>query len=110
VPPWIYRRRERALPGAAVPSRDYARETAADCLAAVRASRQRRRSEAAAPAPMPTRERGCDIKGNVNSKGARIYHVPGGEHYAETRIDAARGERWFCSEAEAQAAGWRAAR
>jgi hypothetical protein len=50
---------------------------------------------------------GCDIKGNINSKGERIYHVPGGRAYASTLIDATRGERWFCSEAEAQAAGWR---
>jgi len=52
---------------------------------------------------------GCDIKGNINSKGERIYHVPGGQSYASTLIDPARGERWFCSEAEAQAAGWRRA-
>jgi Staphylococcal nuclease homologue len=51
----------------------------------------------------------CDIKGNINSKGERIYHVPGGRSYAITLIDPARGERWFCSEAEAQAAGWRRA-
>lgn len=51
----------------------------------------------------------CRIKGNVSASG-RIYHLPGSRHYAETRIDAGRGERWFCSEAEARAAGWRAAR
>lgn len=49
----------------------------------------------------------CDIKGNVSSSGERIYHVPGGEHYSRTKIRPSRGERWFCSEAEAQAAGWR---
>jgi len=53
---------------------------------------------------------GCDIKGNINSKGERIYHVPGGRSYGNTVIDPARGERWFCSEAEAQAAGWRPAK
>ena len=52
---------------------------------------------------------GCDIKGNINSKGERIYHMPGGRSYASTVIDPTRGERWFCSEAEAQAAGWRRA-
>lgn len=52
---------------------------------------------------------GCPIKGNISSNG-RIYHVPGQAHYAKTRISEARGERWFCSEAEAQAAGWRRAR
>jgi endonuclease YncB( thermonuclease family) len=53
---------------------------------------------------------GCDIKGNINSKGERIYHVPGGRSYANTVIDTTRGERWFCSEAEAQAAAWRPAK
>lgn len=52
---------------------------------------------------------GCAIKGNV-SKSGRIYHVPGQADYAKTRIDASKGERWFCSAAEAEAAGWRAAK
>lgn len=50
---------------------------------------------------------GCDIKGNINSKGARIYHVPGTSSYGATRINEAKGERWFCSEPEARSAGWR---
>jgi endonuclease YncB( thermonuclease family) len=50
----------------------------------------------------------CQIKGNISSKGERIYHVPGSRGYGPTRIDTSKGERWFCSEAEAQAAGWRA--
>lgn len=52
---------------------------------------------------------GCVIKGNISGNG-RIYHMPGQEHYDRTRIDTSRGERWFCTEAEAQAAGWRRAR
>jgi hypothetical protein len=53
----------------------------------------------------------CAIKGNVGfDTGEKIYHVPGQEYYDATVIDAAYGERWFCSEAEAQAAGWRRAR
>jgi endonuclease YncB( thermonuclease family) len=52
---------------------------------------------------------GCDIKGNISGNG-RIYHVPGQEHYDRTRIDTGQGERWFCSEAQAKAAGWRPAR
>jgi hypothetical protein len=50
---------------------------------------------------------GCLIKGNINGKGERIYHPPGCRYYAATMIDPKRGERWFCSEAEAVAAGWR---
>ena len=59
------------------------------------------------PSSSEPHQSGCDIKGNINSKGERIYHVPGGRSYANTLIDPVRGERWFCSEAEAQAAGWR---
>lgn len=50
---------------------------------------------------------GCPIKGNISRNG-RIYHAPWSRHYARTRIDTSKGERWFCSEDEAQAAGWRA--
>ena len=49
----------------------------------------------------------CDIKGNISRSGKRIYHVPGGSYYTRTRIDTSRGERWFCSEQAARAAGWR---
>ncbi|QIG50569.1 thermonuclease family protein [Nordella sp. HKS 07] len=51
---------------------------------------------------------GCPIKGNINDKGERIYHAPWSKSYAKTRIDTSKGERWFCTEAEAKAAGWRA--
>lgn len=60
-------------------------------------------------APAPSKSASCRIKGNISEHG-RIYHVPGGKYYARTRIDEARGERWFCSEAEARAAGWRRSR
>lgn len=52
----------------------------------------------------------CNIKGNVSTQGERIYHVPGQKYYADTRISASHGERWFCSEEEARAAGWRRSR
>lgn len=50
----------------------------------------------------------CRIKGNISGSG-HIYHVPGSEYYEQTRINTSKGERWFCSEAEARAAGWRRA-
>lgn len=59
-------------------------------------------AESAAP-------KGCAIKGNVSSKG-HIYHLPWSPWYDAVTIDTARGERWFCSESEALAAGWRPAR
>lgn len=53
---------------------------------------------------------GCQIKGNISRDGTRIYHAPGQQDYDKTRITESRGERWFCTEDEAQAAGWRRAR
>ena len=52
----------------------------------------------------------CRIKGNIGRDGARIYHVPGSQYYERTRISSSKGERWFCSEAEARSAGWRKSR
>ncbi len=66
--------------------------------------RSRRWTSAAQTAP-----EGCPIKGNI-SQGGRIYHTPWSPWYARTRINTSKGERWFCTEAEAVAAGWRAAR
>ena len=51
----------------------------------------------------------CRIKGNISDNG-RIYHMPGQRYYERTKISPSRGEQWFCSEAEAIAAGWRRAR
>lgn len=56
-----------------------------------------RDGERAASCPTP------DIKGNINSRGERIYHVPGSRHYDRTIA-----EVWFCTEEEAVAAGFRA--
>ena len=62
------------------------------------------------PTSVPVAGAGCVIKGKISySGGQRIYHVPGQHYYDQTVIDPAKGERWFCSEAEAQAAGWRRA-
>ncbi len=53
---------------------------------------------------------GCRIKGNISRNGTRIFHVPGGHYYERTRISPSKGERWFCSEAQARSAGWRRSR
>jgi hypothetical protein len=37
----------------------------------------------------------------------KIYHMPWSPWYAQIKIDPAKGRRWFCTEAEATAAGWR---
>jgi len=64
-----------------------------------------RRAENSKPAAS-----GCVIKGNINRKGVRIYHTPASAWYSRTKVTPAKGERWFCSEREAIAAGWRATR
>ena len=50
----------------------------------------------------------CVIKGNITRNG-HVYHMPWDRWYGKTRIETAKGERWFCSEGEAVAAGWRPA-
>jgi endonuclease YncB( thermonuclease family) len=57
--------------------------------------------------PASPRCDGCYIKGNINSEGERIYHTPESSSYRNTEIDEAKGERWFRTESEARAAGWR---
>lgn len=49
-----------------------------------------------------TKKAGCDIKGNINSEGERIYHMPDGAYYQVTKA-----EELFCTEQEAKEAGFR---
>ncbi|HYE82396.1 MAG TPA: ComEC/Rec2 family competence protein [Clostridia bacterium] len=42
------------------------------------------------------------IKGNINSKGEKIYHLPGGAYYDRTVP-----EKWFKTEQEARAGGFK---
>lgn len=66
--------------------------------------RAQKRADATQPPPNP----GCAIKGNISTRG-HLYHLPGMRSYDATRINSRKGERWFCSEAQAKAAGWRRA-
>ena len=52
----------------------------------------------------------CLIKGNISRTGERIYHLPGGRYYQQTKIKISNGERWFCSEEDARTRGWRRSR
>ena len=67
-----------------------------------------RRGERLSDAAIP-KTNDCTIKGNISSSG-KIYHTPSSPWYARTKINTEKGERWFCSEEEAEAAGWRAPR
>jgi len=54
---------------------------------------------------------GCHIKGNISfDSKEKIYHLPGMEFYLDTKINPEYGEKWFCTEEEATANGWRKAR
>ena len=107
--PWEWRRAKRDDTAGFT---DYSGETVANCVASMR---RQGRSVPAVPAPPATPQSGyqptgnCLIKGNI-SDSDRIYHVPGSAFYERTVIDESAGERWFCTEAEALSAGWRAPR
>jgi len=105
LPPWEYRADKR---NGGRTFTDYSDETAENCIAAMGQGPRAVRSPTLAPSVTP--KSGCPIKGNINSKGERIYHVPGRGSYAQTEINEGAGERWFCSEDEARQAGWRAPR
>jgi len=49
----------------------------------------------------------CPVKGNVNRKGQRIYHIPTGRYYHRTKIKTIEGDRCFDTEEKAQDAGFR---
>ncbi|MED0673795.1 sunset domain-containing protein [Aneurinibacillus aneurinilyticus] len=46
-----------------------------------------------------------NVKGNINNKGEKIYHVPGGQFYNKTKA-----EYCFKTTAEAKKAGFRASK
>jgi endonuclease YncB( thermonuclease family) len=49
----------------------------------------------------------CDVKGIVSDKGEKVYLVGSDPHYDTIEIELSRGERFFCSDDEAELAGWR---
>ena len=49
---------------------------------------------------------GCPIKGGVRARTPHLV-LPWSRDYESTRVSTGRGDRWFCSESEAQAAGWK---
>ena len=92
IAPWDYRHRNK--------------ETAILGSGSVPISAQAKLLAPASSEGAPSYE--CTIKGNVNRRGERIYHLPGQLNYAQTNTKGL-GERWFCTGAEAEAAGWRKA-
>lgn len=85
--PSLYRRQERKEPTLGTSSRGHRRVHTRDGIASVYRG-------------TATRTGGCNIKGNRGSHGG-IYHLPGMPYYDRTNP-----EEWFCTEAQAQAAGY----
>ncbi|XEC96959.1 thermonuclease family protein [Paenibacillus tarimensis] len=55
-----------------------------------------------ADAKVPSSCKEPQIKGNINSRGEKIYHLPGSRYYEQTKA-----EFMFCTEDEAEEAGYR---
>lgn len=49
----------------------------------------------------------CNIKGNIHARRkTKIYHLPECPNYKATKVETFRGENWFCSQEEAEKAGF----
>ena len=49
----------------------------------------------------------CLIKGNISTQGhGKTYFIPGCSNYSRVHIDPNKGEKYFCTEAEAKEAGF----
>lgn len=53
---------------------------------------------------------GCQIKGNLDRLDKRWYHLPSFRHYEQVIVNPEHGDRWFCTEEQAQTAGFKRAR
>ena len=49
----------------------------------------------------------CDVKGIVTAQGNRVYYVPTDSNYDAIAVAPERGDRVFCSDDEAELAGWK---
>lgn len=57
------------------------------------------------PEPLPPPP--CEVvKGNISKDGRKLYHTPESPNYEQVKIDESKGEQFFCSVEEAEAAGW----
>ncbi len=63
----------------------------------------------AVPGKDPGQRKNCFIKGLVRFN-TKTYYTPGDKYYYDKVLDTDKGDRMFCSEAEAKEAGWSPAR
>lgn len=68
---------------------------------------QDQQSNAIVQSPPTVGPNECNIKGNISSSGEKIYHLPGQRYYQKTIINENKGEKWFCTEADAQKENFR---
>ena len=61
------------------------------------------------PPTQTAKTEACLIKGNVSKRNGnqKIYHCPNWDDYSKTEVNRSEGDRWFCTEEEALAAGFR---
>ena len=112
--PWAYRasRRRAVMPDRVTPDRvrrDRDRSSSKVIAASKANGTVYEKSHSTKEAVSTQSSDPCTIKGNINSNGERIYHTSASRWYERTVVDESKGERWFCSEEAAQAAGWRSA-
>lgn len=104
IAPWQLRQYYR---GERTAFTDFANETVAGCEAVAGKPDTQLGTIVADPVPgLAPPSPGCRVKADIAVSGKRIYYVPGMRAYAGTFINEGEGERWFCSEAEAEKAGW----
>jgi len=51
-------------------------------------------------------EVGCLIKGNLDKLDHRWYHLPEFRHYSQVVVNLEKSDQWFCTEEEAEEAGF----
>ena len=49
----------------------------------------------------------CQIKGKITRGGKKVFYLPSSQQYPLVDIRETKGDRWFCTEQDARAAGWR---
>jgi len=104
IAPWQLRQYYR---GERTAFTDFSNETIVNCKAAAGKPDTRPGMIAADPIPGLTPPNpDCLIKADISVSGKRLYYVPGMRVYSGTFINEDDGERWFCSENDAENAGW----
>lgn len=54
-------------------------------------------------------ENKCVIKGNVDTRGHRYYHIPGDKYYSKTKVNLLKEDKWLCRFEEARAENFKRA-